>query len=655
MIFKWISKYSVLIIIVLSIASRFPILFSTDFMLDGDECIVGLMAKHFSEGKEIPFYFYGQTYGFSFIEVLTIRFFYAFFGISELAIRLSILCLWTTGIVFFFLSLRKLEPLKNKWIPLILTLLFIFSPTWYLWSMKARGGYITAFAFSFFVIYFIFHKKWNQSILKNLIVGFFLVVIYESQTLWLPGLLPIVFMHFISSRKIKNFISAMTGIAAGIIVFTIFKTGLTDFWTRKFLNLSDFTFNRFAAVPQKLWQSFTGSYNYAFVDSGISHKIFGFSVLILLIIGFGITIKLLLKRKNNNKALIAFALSVFVYVVLIPATNDINLRYLLPLYGFLLYFLFVIINRIYNANSKKIIFIVTGFLILTGAVSSYKFKDFKSESKQDLNLLLAELEKNEIKYTYCEGPLLQWQIMFYSKEQIISRHFGTTDRYPEYIHKVDEAFFENNPRVALVGFFNENNILSECENAYENNTFFFCKKPSVSVLLKRGFFFHHFTKYDYQQQFYKLYEKKPFFHRRFNYENREEWQNSDNISANNPDGRKFLYFSPSDEFGLTFISDEIHQLKNNESVLFFSADFFKIEYFKELLLVISIENPDTVFFYETINLKDYISKSLSAENVRIYINLPKIDSNDFTFAIYLWNNKRANIFYDNFQFKIYNI
>jgi hypothetical protein len=521
--------------------------------------------------------------------------------------------------------------------------------------MKARGGYITAFVISFLVTYLIFHKKFNESIIRNFIVGFLLVAIYESQTLWLPGLLPIVVLHYITTGKTKTIISAITGIASGIILFTIFKTGLTDFWPRKFLNLSDFTFGRFAAVPLKLWQNFTGSYYFVYVESGLSHKIFAFSVLIMLIIGLVITLKLFLKKEKNNRELIAFTLSVFFYIAIIPATTDISLRYLLPLYGFMLYFFFLIINRIYNENTQKILWIVSGFLLLTGAISSYKFKDFSYENKQDLNLLLTELKKNEIQYTYCEGPLLQWQIMFYSKEQIIVRHFGATDRYPEYIQNVDKAFFHNNPHLALVGFNSENDTFSQCEKTYENNTFFFCKNPSVGLLLKRGFYFQLFTKYNYQQKFYKLNEKIPFFHSRFDYESREEWQNTENIAIHNPSGRKLLFLSPVDEYGLTFKSDEIHQLKNNETVLFFSGDFFKTEYFEELLLVISIESPDKVFFYETINLKEHISKYLSSEHVRIFINLPKIESNDFTFAIYLWNNKRINIFYDNFQFGIYDI
>src|SRR5690554_1188900 len=106
---NWISKYAILIIILLSIVSRMPQLFSEHLILDGDECIVSLMAKHFLESKEVPFFFYGQSYGFSFIEVLFIRVFYFFLGPTEMAVKLAMLSMWTIGIVFFYKTLKAIE------------------------------------------------------------------------------------------------------------------------------------------------------------------------------------------------------------------------------------------------------------------------------------------------------------------------------------------------------------------------------------------------------------------------------------------------------------------------------------------------------------------------------------------------------------------
>lgn len=64
-----IINKQILVIILLCFASRLPQILSSNLFLDGDECIVGLMAKHLFEGIEFPLYFYGQFYGFSLLEV----------------------------------------------------------------------------------------------------------------------------------------------------------------------------------------------------------------------------------------------------------------------------------------------------------------------------------------------------------------------------------------------------------------------------------------------------------------------------------------------------------------------------------------------------------------------------------------------------------
>ena len=44
-------------------AARMPQLLSRNLLLEGDECILGLMARHLAAGREFPLFFYGQRYG----------------------------------------------------------------------------------------------------------------------------------------------------------------------------------------------------------------------------------------------------------------------------------------------------------------------------------------------------------------------------------------------------------------------------------------------------------------------------------------------------------------------------------------------------------------------------------------------------------------
>jgi len=56
-----------LVIIILCFVSRLPQLLSPHLMLDEDECVVGLMAKHLMEGH-VAVFFYGQSYGFTLVD-----------------------------------------------------------------------------------------------------------------------------------------------------------------------------------------------------------------------------------------------------------------------------------------------------------------------------------------------------------------------------------------------------------------------------------------------------------------------------------------------------------------------------------------------------------------------------------------------------------
>jgi len=55
-------------LVAISVASRLPQLRSPNLLVDGDESVLGLMAKHLAQRKEFPIFFYGQHYAFSPVE-----------------------------------------------------------------------------------------------------------------------------------------------------------------------------------------------------------------------------------------------------------------------------------------------------------------------------------------------------------------------------------------------------------------------------------------------------------------------------------------------------------------------------------------------------------------------------------------------------------
>ena len=168
----------------ISVVSRLPQLRSPNFLVDGDECILGLMAKHLAQGKEFPVFFYGQHYAFSSVEAAAAAVGFVIFGIGALPLKLAMLALWTVGVLFLFLAQsRLLGATRSFWITSVLLL----NPAWAVWSMKAGGGYITSFTATAVLLWLLMQDRERQTVVRWLIAGALTSVIYLAQPLWLPA------------------------------------------------------------------------------------------------------------------------------------------------------------------------------------------------------------------------------------------------------------------------------------------------------------------------------------------------------------------------------------------------------------------------------------------------------------------------------------
>lgn len=461
-----------------------PQLLSENLILDGDESIVGLMSKHFQEFKEVPFFFYGQSYGFSFIEVLAIRIFYIFFGVSEIAVKLAMLSLWTVGIIYFYKTLQEIGFKKNPWIPILITLLFIFSPAFAVWSMKARGGYLTAFALTPIVTYLILKNKWQAKLLVSFIIGFLIVVIYQSQPLWIAGLFPIVAFQLFKNRNFRAVWIMLSGVLTGTIVFFFLKIGSATFWAPSILGAPSFSFEIFESIIQRIYIHFTGNYFYWFVNEPIwITKILAVLMMSVIFISLVTSVFFFFKRKNINPLIYALTLSVLFTIGYLFLIKSGDYRYLLPLTGFSLMLLSLVLSQIKFSKAVNSLLLIW---ILVGAYSLYDFKNYSFEDKSALTSLVSELEAKQITHVFCEGGSLQWQLMFYSKENVIARYYSPTDRYPAYIKAVNSAFEKQNKHTALVGYLAE--FYSPSPNYKLINNFYYIYHPAdKTTVLERGF------------------------------------------------------------------------------------------------------------------------------------------------------------------------
>jgi 4-amino-4-deoxy-L-arabinose transferase-like glycosyltransferase len=127
------------VVIALAALLRVDFMRASSFVIDADEAIVGLMAKHIVEGGQIPVFYYGQHYMGS-LEAILAAAAFSLFGMSSWSLQLvPLLCSLLLIIVMYFLG----REFGGRFVARSAALLTALPPVaLVVWSVKARGGFI---------------------------------------------------------------------------------------------------------------------------------------------------------------------------------------------------------------------------------------------------------------------------------------------------------------------------------------------------------------------------------------------------------------------------------------------------------------------------------------------------------------------------------
>lgn len=125
--------------VVIGAVVRLQFIVRTQSVIDADEAIVGLMAKHILEGYPIPTFYYGQPYMGSF-EALGVAVMFYFFDLSNLTLKLMPFVCSLVFICLVYIFSRKFSSRLGASV----AVLFAAVPPSALvqWSTKTRGGFI---------------------------------------------------------------------------------------------------------------------------------------------------------------------------------------------------------------------------------------------------------------------------------------------------------------------------------------------------------------------------------------------------------------------------------------------------------------------------------------------------------------------------------
>ncbi|MCA9739855.1 MAG: hypothetical protein KC645_19670, partial [Gemmatimonadetes bacterium] len=165
---------------------RIPQLLGDGRLLDGDEAIVGLMARRLLVAGEAPLVFWGQRYGLSVVEAGAVSGSYGVLGYGDLAVRVGSLVVFALGAFCFLRALLRLDPTRPGRAR-ILALLLVTAPAWGVWALKARGGYGTALAGTFLALYLGLVAAERRRALWPFLAGAAVGLAGAAQPLWLPG------------------------------------------------------------------------------------------------------------------------------------------------------------------------------------------------------------------------------------------------------------------------------------------------------------------------------------------------------------------------------------------------------------------------------------------------------------------------------------
>ena len=449
-------------LVAVSFASRVPQLRSPNLLLDGDECVLGLMAKHLLEGREVPIFFWGQHYGLSTIEALAGALFFGAFGVGAVPLKLAMLTLWTTGVLFLFGAWSAIVGHRRAfWISCV----FVLTPAWAVWSMKARGGYLTSFTAAAALLWLVIPQRRRDSVWRWILAGALAAVVYFAQPLWLIGVLPIVAAVLVSRRRL-SFAAAFVGAAA--VSAAVAKVTIApgpDAWRGPAIG-NPSPWGMLQRVAEQIYVNQTGAYYLAWAVEPP-----GPATRTLAIVWCSLLLAVLLTQAGrivtrrysrwSHLLLVSTAATLIVTWLLLFARDA---RYLLPLSGLLVPLAGLEAGDFLDRQliSKRAVAGLTAGALVVGSISMVEFRRFSflwtnppnswTEARR-LQQVVNALGSRGVRHVYTMNGLLDTQLIFYSDEQVIARWASAEDRHPAYVREVDRALDSGKP-VAVVGYMN---------------------------------------------------------------------------------------------------------------------------------------------------------------------------------------------------------
>jgi hypothetical protein len=378
-------------------------------------------------------------------------------GAGPLPLKAAMLVLWSGGVCALFLALTHMVG-RNRafWIAAVVVL----TPGWAVWSMKARGGYLTSFAAASLLLAIVVRPRERDTPAWWMAAGALVAVVWLAQPIWMPSVLPFLVYALVSRRRLTPTILCVSVAAAVVFAIKLLPVASSDMWAGPPLG-NPAIWGARVRVAQQLFVTLSGSYYLtAAIDppGPVTRALAtGWCVAFLLLAAAQIY-RVATQRvcRWSHLLFASVALTFVANWTLLFARDG---RYLLPLVAPL-----VMLAGIDSALLPAVVApAVLVAALAAGSASLYEFRNFSflwtnppnamSETHR-LQLVINALTSRGVTHVFSMNGLLESQLNFYSGERIVARSVSANDRYPRYVDEANRALRAGEP-VAVVGYTND--------------------------------------------------------------------------------------------------------------------------------------------------------------------------------------------------------
>jgi hypothetical protein len=447
-----------------AVITKIALLCTSQRALDGDEAILGLMATHISQGKSHPLFFYGQSYdaGAGILAHIAALIF-SLVGISGLGLKAVALGVWLAAVLMATLAVRRCF----GWTAASMAAALLFwAPSSVEWAMKARGGHVLAALFIMVMLYLALSDC--QTLGRGAIIG-----VLGAAAIWCqPGVFPaaavIAIWIGVESLTRRQFLGAGAPVLGAVVISILplaLARGSTSSWSWETLAAGHASRNLAVIFGSMVPGIFTPELDGVFPPAPRWINAIGFLWLLCAAAAMIALLIAIVRGTITGQVRRSAALLVAVTCAAPLATLMVDSDYARPRHMLVFYPLACMVVaagievwRERLAGMAPVL--ISGVLVLSGVAVHCAYlgpRVIHGAGEQEAGLpaeivdrAIADLDAHQVRCVFSESPMLQWNLMFDSRERIAARWTSPNDRWQPYVERVNAAFAAGQPCALLM-------------------------------------------------------------------------------------------------------------------------------------------------------------------------------------------------------------